>query len=263
MSVDMSPRRMLQHETTNKVSNIQATIQQARYGDGDVDQYLSDDAPDDALRQFLDAYDDAIETLDDEPIDERYMERIDETSEYFTDELYQDAREIGRLTSCLNAYLEQKHGEADDASISLEHLVAPLENAGSVIEYDGPDPDDRVAANEGLRLLTSTVRKNWYEHGHPEGDTEPRLHTTITDEGKTYQIDIWDNGPGMAEETFNDAVNEKPKAGLGLFMGDHLADLYDGSFDRLAPDEITASAERYLGDPGAGIRITVPAYETV
>lgn len=261
MFSDISPRQMLEHETTNKVSHIHATIEQAKYGAESVETYLSDDAPDDAVNEFLDSYNAVRDAYDEDPIDEQLIDQLDETAEYFDDELYEEAKEVAQLASCLNAYLEQYKGIADDDHITLEELTEPMTKDGGSTTYVDTEPTDYVEANEGLRLLTSTIRKNWHEHGQPEDERDPVLHTTITRDGDHYQLDIWDNGPGMNEDSFEDALETQPKAGMGLFMAGHLAELYDSDFSYLNDDEIDEHTAKHIDDPGTGLRLSVPAYE--
>lgn len=252
---------MLEHETTNKVSNIHATVEQARYGEGSVETYLSSDAPDDAVEQFLDSYDQVRDAYDEDPVDETLIDQLDETAEYFDGELYENAKEVAQLASCLNGYLEQRNGIAGDDHITLEELTDPMTKDGGSTTYVGTEPAAYVEANEGLRLLTSTIRKNWHEHGQPDDGRDPVLHTTITQDGDHYQLDIWDNGPGMDQETFEEAIETQPKAGLGLFMAGHLAELYEGDLSYLEDDEIEEHAVEQIDEPGTGLRLSVPAYD--
>lgn len=261
MFSDISPQRMLEHETTNKVSNIHATIEKARYGEESVDTYLSNDAPDDAVEQFISSYEAVRDAYDDGPVDEDVLDHLDDTAEYFEGDLYEDAKEVAQLASCLNAYLEQCAGTAGDDKITLEELTEPMTSDGGSTTYVNTEPDGQVQANEGLRLLTSTIRKNWHEHGQPDDGRDPVLHTTISRNGDHYQLDIWDNGPGMDETTFDDAIETQPKAGLGLYMAGHLAELYDSDFSYLEEDAFTEHAARAVDEPGTGLRLSVPAYD--
>lgn len=121
---------MLQHETTNKISNLQATIQQAEANGEDMRRYLADDA----LEQFIETYNKVINSFETGAIEEETMHRLDNEASYFTD------------------------------------------------------------------------------------DHEPALYTNVsqedTEKGR-YQIDIWDNGPGMSRDTFEENLDNQPKSGIG------------------------------------------------
>ncbi|MFB6203192.1 MAG: hypothetical protein ABEK01_01735 [Candidatus Nanohaloarchaea archaeon] len=156
----------------------------------------------------------------------------------------------------------------------------PAGEATKVLGYHGLEPENRetpVEGNRSWRLPLNTVAKNCRDHGGPN------LYLDEREDGEHYIVEMFDDGPGLAEDMEMDEIweegeysSEYGNSGFGLNMACIAVEAMDGEIAAYREEDgelISSSPTGYgldaedlegadLEDLGMGFVIGMPLYES-
>lgn len=176
-------------------------------------------------------------------------EEFDELSSYedrFDCDLGDHFDSIAELSGYVTRYLEE-FDDGKEEEFRIGGLMKPLERKGADIEYNGNE-DGMVHGDPGLCLVMNTVAENCSKYGDEVEDYKIWADIEELDEG--FEIEIWDNGPGISEGYDGAKILKKgvgEGTGNGLYYSSEIVGLFKG--------EMTHPGYLQERENGYGLRI--------
>lgn len=118
-----------------------------------------------------------------------------------------------------------------ETEIGLDDVLRPFDWYDG-IESDYEDVD--VRGSEALRVVSSTIVKNWLDHGNGR-DEDGSMWLEYEENGGEVELSIYDNGPGWPDEGI-DFEGGDPGEGIGLSTAYAVTEEYGGVLEPFEPD---------------------------
>lgn len=183
------------------------------------------------IEKFVLTLEDVHDKLDEGRPLQSAEEEFSELASYegsFDGNIGESIDEIAELSSYVQNYLEEYDSDASE-SIAMEEVMAPLQEHGADIEYNGNE-EAQVKGDPGLKLVTNTMGLNGKWHG--KEDDNYQMWAEVEEEEGEYRIDFWDNGPGLSEDHDYEQIFEKgvgENSGKGLYLAREILEQFGGS----------------------------------
>ena len=206
------------------------------------------DLPEDERREVRNAYstlERVYEGLEQGAHLQEFSEEFEELAGYrerFAGDVGDQFEEVGQLSEYVSMYLDEFEDSAEN-EMELGHMMMPLEKLGAEIQYNG-NRESKVRGDPGLCLVTNTVAENAEKYGGDEQDY--RLWADIEELSEGYEIEIWDNGPGIPAEMGGEKLFQKgvgKGTGEGLHYASEIVELFEGEIEH--PDYLQEREDGY------------------
>lgn len=150
----------------------------------------------------------------------------DETPDYARQQL-QRGLDVIESAEAYERMIEEDY----ETEVGLDDVLRPFDWYDG-IESDYEDVD--IRGSEALRVVSSTIVKNWLDHGNGR-DEEGSMWLEYEENGDEVELRIYDDGPGWPDDgiDFEESCQEE---GIGLTTAYAITEEYGGTLEPFEPD---------------------------